>query len=242
MRDLRRALTNRASPCSKRKSVGRFKANAVSNTIEQAIEGSGGPRQTAGAAMAEIYALYSGRDGKVRYVGQTFGTRDVRFKEHQRSQIERDITAVYTWIHDEWKAGYPVQCALLERCSNEGRLRLDLETEWISKFPNLLNERKRGYYWHRRKPPVIPEIRDYMARFVFNSGGFRGNHWWRELDRYSVFIYTGGDWEWLPGDGAPGWTGDIWFSDRTQALKAREKYRQGRYCNWHPDIEQEMVW
>jgi hypothetical protein len=131
--------------------------------------------------MAEIYGLYSGRDGKVRYVGQTLGTRDVRFKEHQRSQIGRAITAAYTWIHSEWRAGYPVQCALLERCSNEARH--ELERQWIGKFPNLLNERKRGYYCQHCKPPVIPEIRKYMGRFVFNSGGYRGIHWWRELDR-----------------------------------------------------------
>jgi hypothetical protein len=189
------------------------------------------------AAMAEVYGLYSGRDGKVRYVGQTVGTRDLRFKEHQSGQIGRFITPVCIWIHDEWKQGYPVQCALLERCRDEARL--DVEREWIAKFPNLLNELKRGHYWRHRKPPVIPEIKEYVARFVFNSGGFRGIHYWRELDRYSVLIYKGRDWEWLPGDGAPGWSGDIWFSDRTLALTARDKYRQGRHCNWLPDIEQQ---
>jgi hypothetical protein len=187
--------------------------------------------------MAEIYALYSGRDGKVRYVGQTIGTRDVRFKEHQRSQIGRYITKVYDWIHDEWREGYPVKYALLEKCSYEARH--DAETKWISKFPNLLNERKRGYYSHRLRPPVVDEIRDYMGRFIFNSGGFRGIHWWRELDRYSVFIYRGiGTDEWLPGDGAPGWTSDIWFSDRLEALKARDDYRQRRpNMTWLPDMK-----
>jgi hypothetical protein len=190
--------------------------------------------------MAEIYGLYSGRDGKVRYVGETAGTRDARFKRHQRRQFGRPSTAVYHWIHDEWKAGFPVKCALLERCSDEARR--ELETKWITRFPNLLNEQKRGYYWRHCKPPAIPEIREYMARFRFNSGGFRGVHRWSQLDRYSVFVYTGNDWFWLPGDGAPGCTGDIWFSDRTQALEAREKYREGRYCNWLPDIEQPMDW
>lgn len=186
--------------------------------------------------MAEIYALYSGRDGKVRYVGQTIGTRDVRFKEHQRSQIGRYITKVYDWIHDEWREGYPVKCALLEECGYEARH--DAETKWISKFPNLLNERKRGYYSHRIKPPVIPEIREYMRRYVFNSGGYRGVHWRRALDRYCVFIYRGiGTDEWLPGDGAFGY-GDIWFSDRLEALKARDQYRRQRpNMNWLPDMK-----
>jgi hypothetical protein len=192
-----------------------------------------------GSAMAEIYGLYSGRDGKVRYVGETLGSREDRFKWHQRSQINRFITRVYTWIHQEWRAGFPVESAVLDRCSNEGRARFDLETEWISKFPDLLNERKRGYGWHGRKPPDIPEIKEYMARFGFNSGGFRGVHFWRGLDRYSVFVYTGRDWKWLPGDGTPGWAGDIWFSDRIDALKARDEHRQGRRGLWLPDIEKE---
>jgi len=188
--------------------------------------------------MAEIYGLYSGRNGKVRYVGQTLGTRDVRFREHQRRQIGRIITAAHTWIHSEWRAGYPVECALLERCNNEARF--ELERQWISKFPNLLNERKLGYDWLHCKPPVIPEIRNYMSRFIFNCDGYRGVQYWRDLDRYSVFIYTGADWEWLAGDGAPGRTGEIWFSDRTQALKARDRYRQGLHRNWLRDTEQEL--
>jgi hypothetical protein len=33
-------------------------------------------------AMAEIYALFSGRNGLVRYVGETGGAREDRFREH----------------------------------------------------------------------------------------------------------------------------------------------------------------
>ena len=179
--------------------------------------------------MAEIYGLYSGRDGKVRYVGQTLGTHDIRFKEHQRIGSDHVVRPVYQWIHREWRAGFPVRSALLEECSNAARH--DVERQWISRFPKLLNERKLGYYWRHCKSPVVPEIREYMSRFIFNSGGYRGIHYWRQLDRYSVFVYTGKDWEWLSGDGAPGWTGEIWFSDLARALKARDRYRQGRYCN-----------
>jgi hypothetical protein len=43
---------------------------------------------------------------------------------------------------------------------------------------------------------------------------------------------------WLPGDGAPGWTGDIWFSDRLEALKARDDYRRRRpNVTWLPDMK-----
>jgi hypothetical protein len=89
-----------------------------------------------------------------------------------------------------------------------------------------------------------------MARFIFNVDGRRGIHYWRELDRYSVFVYWGGDnYDWLPGDGAPGWTGEIWFSDLAAALKAREECRERlaavrRYPSeiWLRDIEQEAEW
>lgn len=188
--------------------------------------------------VGEIYGLFSGRDGSVRYVGQTVGAHAARFKQHKR--FYTGLPQVRSWIRSEWRAGYPVQSAVLERCDNDALN--DTETKWISKFPNLLNYRKRSHHLrpYKIKPPIISEIREYMARFVFNSDGYRGIHWWRELDRYSVFVYSGGDdWHWLPGDGAPGWSGEIWFSDCIEALKAREQCRErlrGYYDNWLPDI------
>jgi hypothetical protein len=147
---------------------------------------------------------------------------------------------VWDWLHEEWKAGFPVEHALLQMCNDETSD--EIETEWINKFPNLLNELK--YNFRGGKPPVIPEIREYMRDHMFNVGGFRGIHWWRQIDRYAVFIYDGRGPDWLDGDGAPGrdW-GDFWFSDRTEAWKARDKHRQRqKYKNWLPDIEQELEW
>ena len=74
--------------------------------------------------MAEIYALYSARDGKVRYVGQTSGARDVRFKKHMRIEEGRYITAVYDWLHTEWSHGYPVECASFNGASMQSVLML----------------------------------------------------------------------------------------------------------------------
>jgi len=181
--------------------------------------------------MAEIYGLFSGRDGKVRYVGMTAGDCEHRFKQHQRAQIDRYITPVYEWIHREWRDCFPVDCECLEWCTYAERLAI--ETKWINAFPDLLNERK--VYWRpNKKPPIVPAIKDYMRSFVFNSGGFRGIHWWRDYDMYSVFI--GGDWlAW--GDSVPGGGGNIFFSTRTDALKAREKYRKGT-GGWAADIPQ----
>lgn len=48
--------------------------------------------------MMEIYALFSGRDGKVRYVGKTNGTRARRFELHTKTVVGRYISKVYLWI------------------------------------------------------------------------------------------------------------------------------------------------
>ncbi len=58
-----------------------------------------------GRVMAEIYALYSGGDGRVRYVGQTVGLCADRFKQHLRAPS----TNLYKWFHKEWSDGYPVE-------------------------------------------------------------------------------------------------------------------------------------
>ena len=173
--------------------------------------------------MAEVYALFSGRDGKVRYVGRTSGDRDARFKGHQRVAVGRYITRVYTWIHNEWGDGFPVKSVRLQWCGSANPKEIDvIETEWINKFPNLLNERK--VHWRsQKKPPVIPEIREYMRRFIFHVDGLRGIHWWRDYDKFAVFL--GGDWLSL-GDELPGGSRSIYFSSPTDAVRARDRYLQ----------------
>jgi hypothetical protein len=179
-------------------------------------------------AMAEIYG-HSARDGKVRYVGQTTGSRHARFKGHQRGQAGRYYSEAYVWIRHEWRAGFPVECALLEKCSNYD---LDyLEVEWMSKFPKLLNER--DYCYSGCKPPVISEIKDYMRDHIANCGGFRGIVWWRQFDSYSVFLPGG---HWMIAEELPYWGGNIFFSDMARAVNARDKCRGP---DWFPDIEQE---
>jgi hypothetical protein len=76
--------------------------------------------------MAEIYGLYTTRNGLVRYVGQS-GDRAQRLKEHQRGSLFR-------WFHHEWRQGYLVQCALLEVCDDDDRH--SVEQKWIWHFPS----------------------------------------------------------------------------------------------------------
>lgn len=183
--------------------------------------------------MAEIYALFSAQDGKVRYVGKTIRSRSDRFEQHKRVAIGRFITRVYEWIHNEWKHGYPVEYALLEECSDESCRQI--EKTWINKFPDLLNER--SYSYRGGPSPVIREIKQYMWSHRANCGGFRGVHWWGDIGQYTVLTHSG---EWLLGDEAPGWGGNIFFSDRTAALEARDRYRKSwPHIRWLPDLELE---
>ena len=186
--------------------------------------------------MAEIYALYSSRNGIVRYVGETGGSCQDRFREH----LLYSGGALRRWFLEEWQQGFPIRCALLEYCEYEARF--DVETAWINKFPTLLNERKH-YWWPGRTPPKVQPIVKDMRRHLFNVGGFRGVHHDKQMDRFFVLIYTGRGFEWALGDEVPGLTasqgGNIWFSDRTSAVKARDKQRW-RSVQYLPDVELEF--
>lgn len=158
--------------------------------------------------MAEIYALFSGRDCAVRYVGQTAGSLKDRFKEHLAGYDNR----LRGWFLEEWKHGFPIRCELLEWCEYDERE--VLETRWINRFPNLLNDRK-YYRWHERAAVKVPAIIAHKRRYRYDVGGFRGVHYDVGMDRYFVLIYTGGGFEWALGDEVPGLTksqgGNIWF-------------------------------
>ena len=187
--------------------------------------------------MAEIYGLYSGRDGRVRYVGQTVGLCADRFKQHQWSPSPN----LNKWFHKEWNDGYPVECVRLQSCDDD--VRTIVERKWMSRFPGLLNEKISAQTWLTAvcgRPPKILEISAFMRRYYFNVGGFRGVHYDRHWDCYKVLMFTG---EWLFGDECdemmPGWGGNMWFPDRTAAVIARDKARQWRpHMKWPPDMEQ----
>ena len=194
--------------------------------------------------MADIYGLFSGRDGRVRYVGQTTDSYEERFKQHLRKPPN---ICVRDWFHREWKDGFPIECVRLDHCDNAVRSRM--ERLWMMRFSGLLNERISGQIWLTgmcSKHLRIPEIAAYMRRYLFNVGGFRGVRYDRHWDRFQVLIFTGYSAEWLYGENCdellPGWGGNMWFPDRTAAVVERDKERAwrrrvGRGIDWSPDIE-----
>src|SRR5712692_249711 len=97
--------------------------------------------------QAEIYALFSARNGRVRYVGQS-GDSALRFKEHLRSEG----CPISRWMAHEWRAGYPVRYAVLETCDYDKRHAI--EAQWIWRFPglHLLNQRKLRPWWAPVRP------------------------------------------------------------------------------------------
>jgi hypothetical protein len=193
--------------------------------------------------MAEIYGLFSGRDGAVRYVGETTYPRATRFRQHRREAWLRS-RPLHHWLNNEWKHGFPVRCIRLEWCTNEERFRR--ETDWIAKFPNLLNERKYSGWMQLlprgARPPQIPEITKYIRGHRFNVDGRRGIHYQISMDRYFVLIYTGSDFEWLEGDEPVGGGGNIWFSDLAAAENARDRHYKFRpHLRRLPDFRVEAI-
>jgi hypothetical protein len=180
--------------------------------------------------MAQIYGLYSTRDGIVRYVGQTGGAREDRFKEHERARTG----PLRRWFWNEWKHGFPVQSALLQYCNYEERE--ELETEWISRFGNLLNKQKVLY--RGGAPQKIPEIEVHMRGHRFNVSGYRGIHRQVDRDRYCVLVLNTRSHYQHPS--GPRWLlhdRSRWFPDLATALDARDRHRQyapEKY--WLPDV------
>lgn len=173
---------------------------------------------------AEIYGLYSGQDGRVRYVGQS-GHRHIRFKEHVRfAEDWPDAYPLNRWFHHQWRRGFQVRCAFLALCEYDQRHKV--ESKWIWRFPrsDLLNRRKLLPFWlPDPKPPVLAEIVNYRRRYIFNVEGFRGIHYDREFRYYRVLVYDGRRCpHWLLADEIPWGSGNVGFSDLAQAVSAKD--------------------
>jgi hypothetical protein len=171
--------------------------------------------------MAEIYALWSTRDGRVRYVGES-GDRLARFKEHAGPWSSQFL--IRRWFHHEWRHGYLIRHALLEVCPDDKRY--EVEKEWIWRFPraDLLNLRKRRPWWNPTPGslPRIREIENYRRRHKSNIDGFRGIHYDSHTGYFRVLVYNGDAAWWLKGDELPGGSEAIWFSDLARAVSARD--------------------
>jgi hypothetical protein len=190
-------------------------------------------------SMAYIYALFSGRDGLVRYVGQTANTLELRFKQHRKGNMY-GYSRVQDWMYGEWEAGFPVRIEKLEWCDYT---QLDeRETYWINRFDGLLNTLK--YYrprWaarYREPVPKIPAITKYMRNHIFSAEGRRGIHYRRSIDMFYVLVPDRRDgFTYLEGDELPGGSGAIWFSDLARAENARDRHRSFyRDRVWVPDL------
>ncbi len=173
------------------------------------------------ADMAEIYALWSTRDGRVRYVGE-FGDRLAQFKEHEGRWSNQYL--VRRWFHDEWRHGYLIGHALLDTCPYDKRY--EVEREWIWRFPraDLLNVHKKRPWWNPTPASCtrVTEIDNYMRRHKSNFEGFHNIHYDSHMGYFRVLVYDGDAARWLEGDELPGGSEPIWFSDLARAVSARD--------------------
>ncbi|MCK1627399.1 hypothetical protein IVA98_30650 [Bradyrhizobium sp. 160] len=133
-------------------------------------------------------------------------------------------------MHDEWRDGFPVRIALLERC--EYNVVDERGTHWINLFDNLLNERK--YYRpnlpesYRARTPEIPSI-NHTCGIIFSTS---------RADMVSTIgtalicilssCRIGAKAFPLIGVELPGGSRPMWFSDLARALNARYPSGVGR--------------
>lgn len=90
--------------------------------------------------MALIYGLYSTRDGRVRYVGQSEYSARKRLDRWITDALERKPGAVADWIQAEWRDGFDVEAWVLQDEIIPADLEM-FECHWIEQFANLLNRR-----------------------------------------------------------------------------------------------------
>jgi hypothetical protein len=185
------------------------------------------------AVMAQIYGLYSARDGRVRYVGESFIDRALRFESHRYGPATKPL---YRWFREEWTDGFPVQSALLQTCDLAMRFRI--ESKWILRFPDLLNEVS-PLVWaeaQSAKPPLVRGIATYMRGHVFNVDGFRGVHYQKRWSRYFVWTYSAQRTARYLNNGVI--AKNIWFHDLATAVDARDIHREREPTAMRPDDRQ----
>lgn len=113
--------------------------------------------------MAEIYGLFSGRDGRVRYGRTDNRSREERFKRHLRNPPNNLCATGFI------ENGKTVSRSSV-RLECEDGIRRPVERWWMGRFSGLLNEQMSGQIWLNglcSKPFRIPQITAYMRRKAF---------------------------------------------------------------------------
>jgi hypothetical protein len=85
-----------------------------------------------------IYGLYSTRDGRVRYIGQTEYTARKCLDLITTKALDRESGSLYEWVRDEWRADHEVRAHVLQDEIIPADLEM-FETYWIEQFTGLLN-------------------------------------------------------------------------------------------------------
>ena len=134
-----------------------------------------------------IYALYSTRDGAIRYVGQTAtpNTRLSRDRENRR---------VHEWMDKEPWFGHRIERAILETCDYEDRILRELT--YMAKFEDLLNGTNKdiiGFYRNREdsENKSVLECRRAIECFRksvdWNYEGFTGIARWNRSSAFPIY-------------------------------------------------------
>lgn len=114
---------------------------------------------------ATVYALYSTRDGRIRYVGQTTGLPEWRHSGHKQAAKAGKGGALNEWMRGEVAVGFDIGLHVLDAA---GTLN-ETEREHINILRaagyDLLNKRDGGgaVAGDRRCKPMAPEHRAKIA-------------------------------------------------------------------------------
>ena len=188
--------------------------------------------------MRIIYCLYSTRDGKPRYVGETDQASQARLGKHEGDAKgdpykKPELVGVHPWMRKEWFSGHDIEIFPIPSSEDAN------EEWWIMKFPNLLNIRH-GYRSPRIEKPEGRAVRKKCEKEARkrkdNYGRFHGITYYPTEDAYTVTAVCWGNplefcqrW-YVEGDSLPGTDRPrCWFTDINRAIETRDIIRKKVY-------------
>jgi hypothetical protein len=140
--------------------------------------------------MAEIYGITSTRDGVIRYVGQTKGESDKRYRDHWVGLTSNHRVAI--WKRQELWSGYDIDWVVIEECDDCDRHKR--ESFWIKRIPNLLNDRKN--YGSSGERVTLGELNhiefvqnEYRPNYEENWQGFAGIRYFPPETKYPFPVW-----------------------------------------------------
>jgi len=89
--------------------------------------------------MAELFCLYSSKDGLPRFIGRTDETSESESKRLIAAALDGDKSVLSEWIVEVLRSGFIVDSYILQRDAAPDELET-FERHWVNQFPGVLNK------------------------------------------------------------------------------------------------------